>query len=98
MTTRANCIVYARSLHARLSHWLSKPGRSHWRMYYSKRWSDWGRFKHRLVILHSHYSGAMHIVSWKPIDPRKRRWPPPLFKGQLTWGDRPPEPGKVDEG
>jgi hypothetical protein len=29
----------------------------------------------------------VRVVSYKPITPRKRRIPPPLFAGKVKWGD-----------
>jgi hypothetical protein len=32
--------------------------------------------------------GRIRVVSYKPISPKKRRIPPPLFRGAVKWGDR----------
>lgn len=31
--------------------------------------------------------GTLRIVSFKPIAPREKKLPPPLFKGASRWGD-----------
>lgn len=71
----SNCFIFAAALALR---------RWHTRGYLALRKSDWGRFPHVLWIERN------HIVSYKPVDPTKRRCPPLLFKGHVVWGDKPP--------
>ena len=54
--------------------------------YMVMRWSDWGKFPH---ILHGRMGndGKIRVVSYKPVSPRKRALPPPLFAGKVVWGD-----------
>lgn len=89
---RSNCILFARKAMRRLLAWAAAPGREHWRIYYEKRPSDWGPFNHRLVGFENHRTGSKHKLSLKPVDPRKRLLPPPLFVGRVTWGDTPKGP------
>lgn len=71
----SNCIIFAILLATR---------RWHTRGALSFRKSDWGNFPHAMWIERS------HVISYKPIDPTKRRFPPLLFKGRVVWGDKPP--------
>lgn len=75
---RSNCILFAWLLIRRLK-------RKGYRVYRMKRKSDWGPFQHRLVGIHRH--GRVRVVSYKPVSPRKRRFPPALFIGRVKWGD-----------
>lgn len=76
---RSNCIIWAFLLFRRLK-------RKGHRVYRMKRKSDWGNFSHHLVGIWRR--DRMRVVSYKPTDPQKRRFPPPLFKGAVKWGDR----------
>jgi hypothetical protein len=53
--------------------------------------SHWGPFPHFLYG-RMHRSGMLELVSYKPIEPKKRRFPPLLFEGRVQRGD------KKDEG
>jgi hypothetical protein len=81
---RSNCIIWAFLLRRRLA-------RKGHRIYKMKRKSDWGNFSHHLVgILRPGRNGEpdwVRVVSYKPIAPRKRWLPPPLFVGRVKWGD-----------
>ena len=33
-------------------------------------------------------AGLVRVVSYKPLAPKKRKFPPPLFEGRVKWGDR----------
>lgn len=88
MRRRSNCIVWARGAERRLLLWAAMPGREHWRVLHSRRWSDWGRFRHHLVVMVNTRTGGHHVVSYKPISPKRRAVPPPWFKGAVVWGDR----------
>jgi hypothetical protein len=82
---KSNCVIYAVVLHCHLT-------RKGFRAYYKIRWSDWGPFPHVLVEWESK-QGTVHVASFKPVDPTRRRFPPPLFVGYIAWGD--PDPNKV---
>jgi hypothetical protein len=55
--------------------------------YVCMRKSDWGNFPH---VLYGQMceDGKIRVVSYKPTSPKKRPFPPPLFKGAVKWGDR----------
>jgi hypothetical protein len=74
----ANCIIFAFLLFRRLE-------RKGHRVYHMKRKSDWGNFSHRLVGIQR--GDKVRLVSYKPVNPKKRRFPPPLFAGRVRWGD-----------
>jgi hypothetical protein len=76
--TRSNCIIWTFLMLRRLK-------RKGYRVYRMKRKSDWGNFSHHLVGIHRH--GQVRVVSYKPANPRKRKFPPPLFEGRVKWGD-----------
>lgn len=71
----SNCLVFAILLAAR--RWRTRGALAF-------RKSDWGMFPHALWI------ERHHVVSYKPIDPTRRRIPPVLFAGRVVWGDKPP--------
>jgi hypothetical protein len=54
--------------------------------YWVIRRSDYGPFPH---VLHGRMGndGKIRVVSYKPVSPRKRALPPPLFAGKVVWGD-----------
>lgn len=56
-----------------------------------KRKSDWGNFSHHLVGIgrpgRNGQDDRVRVVSYKPVSPRKRLVPPPLFEGRVKWGD-----------
>lgn len=87
---RSNCILYAFALsrRRRAAHERRYPVKAERpRRYIQWRWSDWGPFPHCLYG-EARRSGLIRLVSYKPVDPRKRPLPPPLFHGEATWGDR----------
>lgn len=75
----SNCFIFAAAL--ALRRWRTRG-------YLALRKSDWGNFPHALWI------EGHHIVSYKPIDPTKRRFPPLFFLGKVVWGDEPPTVSK----
>jgi hypothetical protein len=54
--------------------------------YWVMRKSDYGPFPH---VLHGRMGndGKIRVVSYKPVSPKKRPLPPPLFAGKVVWGD-----------
>lgn len=82
--TRSNCIIWAFFMLRRLK-------RKGYRVYRMKRKSDWGNFSHYLVGIHrpdwKGGSTRVRVVSYKPTEPKKRKFPPPLFEGRVRWGD-----------
>lgn len=75
-----NCIAFAVRLWWRRRHKAI-------RCYVAWRRSDWGRFPHA-VYCERLPSGRVRMVSYKPIDPRRKALPPPLFAGRVEWGDK----------
>lgn len=99
----SNCALYAVAQylrHAEIEHRLCKanPARPRRRAYLMIRCSDWGAFPH-LLYGRTYASGRIRLVSYKPASPKKRAFPPPLFKGVLRWGDPIPavDGGCVDD-
>lgn len=80
---RSNCLIFAVLL--TLRRWRKK----HW-VHISLRPSYWGCFPHFLVMRQG-LDGRFRAVSYKPIDPRHKVLPPPLFRGRVAWGDAPPK-------
>lgn len=80
---RSNCLFFAVTLAAR-RWWKGDP------VHFSFRPSYWGRFPHFLVS-RRRADGSFRSVSYKPIDPKQKKCPPPLFRGHVVWGDDPPE-------
>ena len=76
---RSNCMAFAVALYVRRK-------RSGHEGYLVMRRSRWGCFPH---ILHAEQrkSGALRIVSYIPIHPRRKPIPPALFDGRSKWGD-----------
>jgi hypothetical protein len=72
----SNCIIWAFLLRRRLA------PKGH-RIYKMKRKSDWGNFSHHLVGIgrpgRNGLGDRVWVVSYKPVSPRKRLVPPPLF-------------------
>jgi hypothetical protein len=88
---RSNCIFFAYAL--RWRPWCKlrrdkkrNPGLKRPRGYVLWCKSDWGIFLHCLYGQNTR-SGMVRLVSYKPIAPRKRLLPPPLFSGRVKWGD-----------
>lgn len=86
MGKRTNCVVFALLLWwRRVRHRGRYP---HARRYFPiARMSDWGYFPHVLYLERSRH-GRLWQVSYKPVDPRKRPFPPLLFVGKVEFGDR----------
>lgn len=72
MNPRSNCLVFALLLYRR------RKGR---RWYIKARQSDHGWFPHFLI------QAGHHVISYTPINPRHRTFPPPFFDGRVKWGD-----------
>jgi hypothetical protein len=80
----SNCIIWAFLLRRRLA-------RKDHRIHNMKRKSNWGNFQHHLVGIGrpgpNGQDDRLRVVSYKPVNPRKRLVPPPLFEGRVKWGD-----------
>lgn len=74
MLRRSNCLFFAVALWWR-RYKKGQPG------YVSARKSMWGWFPHFL------YEEYGRKVSFVPIDPRRKMFPPPLFRGRVRRGD-----------
>jgi hypothetical protein len=88
---RSNCILFACALSWRRWRKLRRdrkrnPGLKRPRAYFVIRWSDWGWFPHVLYGREVR-RGRVRAVSFKPLVPKKRNFPPLLFKGKVEWGD-----------
>jgi hypothetical protein len=75
-----NCLLFAVALYVR----RFAPGR---RQYVQIRKSDMGWFPHFLYA--EKRRGRMRMVSYKPLNPVKRIFPPLMFAGSVCWGDSP---------
>jgi hypothetical protein len=75
---RSNCILFAIAFCWRRRH------KRDW--YFSVRRSHYGPFPHALCGRITR-DGKIRVVSFKPVSPKKRLIPPPLFVGVVTWGD-----------
>lgn len=69
--SRSNCLLFAVRLFLRRG----------CRGYLLMRKSKFGNFPHFL------YAERGHIVSFVPLNPEHKTLPPPLFRGQVRWGD-----------
>lgn len=80
MMTRnmSNCILFAVLL------WLRRF-RKGARCYISMRKSDMGWFPH--FLYGELRRGKYRLISYKPVNPKQKLLPPPLFKGRVAWGD-----------
>lgn len=76
---RSNCIMFALRLYWR----RRKRGDE---VYIAVRRSRWGLFPH-VLIMRRCQDGRFRAVSYKPLNPKERKIPPPLFKGSSKWGD-----------
>ena len=76
---RSNCLSFACCLYARRK-------RSGHRGYVVARRSKWGPFPH-FMYAELRRSGALRIVSYIPIHPKRKPIPPALFDGRSKWGD-----------
>ena len=79
MAGRSNCLIWAMALYLR----RRRKGDE---VYLAVRRSRWGRFPHALVMRRC-ADGRFRAVSYKPVDPRAKACPPPLFRGASRWGD-----------
>lgn len=75
---RSNCIIWAFAMRRRRRA-KGRAGDIYWR------WSRWGPFPHALYG--ETINGRLRLVSYKPIAPREKLLPPPVFTGHSTWGD-----------
>lgn len=76
---RSNCILFALALYWR----RRKKGREGYIMF---RRSRMGPFFHALYA-EVRRCGTLRIVSFKPLHPKEKKLPPPLFTGASRWGD-----------
>lgn len=91
----SNCILFACALSWRRWKKLRRdrkrnPGLKRPRAYFIVRWSDWGWFPHVLYGREGRCQCGcrrVRVVSYKPVAPKKRKFPPPLFQGRVKWGD-----------
>jgi hypothetical protein len=86
MRSWSNCIVFAILLYVRRARKARKENKRH-TGYLALRRSDWGRFPH-VLYASIRADGSLRLVSYKPVSPKRRRIPPPLFRGAVKWGDR----------
>ena len=82
--SRSNCLFWAIAAWWRLRR--SKTFRR--RVHFDARTSDYTYVPHFGLMLECR-DGRFRYVSFKPIDPRRKIIPPPLFHGRMRWGDRP---------
>lgn len=66
----SNCILWA--------YWMRRKRGSGY-VYWRK--SVWGFFPH--CLYGDYFDGHFYLMSYRPIDPRKRLIPPPLFRGKV---------------
>lgn len=76
---RSNCLMFAWRLYWRRRA-RGKEG------YILLRRSRSGPFPHALYA-EVRKTGSLRLVSFKPVAPREKKVPPPLFKGASRWGD-----------
>lgn len=79
MINKSNCLRFAVALFIRLR------TKGH-RCYISVRKSDMGWFPHFLVVINR--NERLTIVSFKPVAPEERKYPPAKFEGRVVWGDK----------
>ncbi len=79
MGSRSNCIIFALRLYRR----RRQRGEE---VYLSVRRSRWGRFPHMLVF-RRRATGSWQCVSYKPLNAREKKLPPPMFQGGPRFGD-----------
>ena len=79
--SRSNCISFALALY-----WRRRAKGK--RCYLAIRKSDLARVPHFLVF--ELRGTVFRVVSFKPVNPKHKSVPPPVFKGRVTWGDAPP--------
>lgn len=77
--SRTNCVFFAWHLYWRRRS-RGKEG------YIMLRRSRSGPFPHALYA-EVRRTGSVRIVSFKPIAPKEKKLPPPLFRGTSRWGD-----------
>lgn len=82
--TRSNCLVFAWTLY--------------WRRYrkgctglVAARKSHWGPFPHFLYVRLHPKRNTWRFVSFVPLQPERKRFPPLFFRGRVRWGDAPPQ-------
>lgn len=87
---RSNCLLFACAVYlARRRAWKRRfADRAQWpHRYLVPRRSDWGLFPH-VAYGEERASGLVRTVGYKPVAPKKRLIPPPLFRGYVAWGDK----------
>jgi hypothetical protein len=80
---RTNCVLFAYAL------WWHRLWRGD-RCYVMWRKSDWGWFPHCLFC-RLRADKKVQIISYKPKDPTRRRFPPLRFEGRVVYWDELPE-------
>jgi hypothetical protein len=80
--SRSNCLLWA------VAFWWRRH-RKGYEGHVTLRKSRWGYFPHVCYLEHRPRTGTIRLVSYKPLSPRKRLVPPPLFHGFNAWGDNP---------
>jgi hypothetical protein len=76
---RSNCLFWGLALYRR----RRAKGREG---YLLIRRSRSGPFPHFLYA-EVRKTGSLRVVSFKPLSPREKKLPPPLFRGTSRWGD-----------
>lgn len=81
---RSNCLIWAVRAWLR----LRRPGRRRVarRVHLDARTSDYTMVLHFGVMVQCG-DGRFRYISFKPVDPRHKACPPPLFEGAVRWGD-----------
>lgn len=78
---RSNCLFFGLALY------LRRRSRGH-ECYLQWRRSRAGWFFHCLFNEYRPVSG-LRVISFKPVEPIRRRVPPIVFDGYVAWGDKP---------
>lgn len=71
----SNCVFFAIALYLR----RARKGDAGYIVF---RRSRYGRFFHCLYL-----HRQRRLIHFRPVNPRVKILPPPLFKGAVTWGD-----------
>lgn len=75
---RSNCLIWAACAWWRL--------RKRHVCHLAVRGSRWGPFPHFSLMVRRR-DGAFRCIGFKPVAPRPKGIPPPLFVGHMRWGD-----------
>lgn len=78
--SRSNCIIFALLLYFR----RRRKGREG---YIKIRATRLGKFGPHMLYEERRATGSWRTVSYKPINPRHKKVPPPRFNGYVAWGD-----------